>query len=93
MSYNYFRILINFYLRHHLSSVHKIGFTTDRFYLLSKSNHMLMPAEINDSDTKRIEKLTLVFVSTNIQNRFNNFVTGSRFRCSSSRIRFFYHQH
>ena len=35
VSYNYFRILINLYLLYHLMGVHKIGFTTDRFYLFS----------------------------------------------------------
>ena len=35
VNYNYFRILINFNLLLYLSSVHKIRFTTDHFYLLS----------------------------------------------------------
>ena len=34
MGYNYFCILINFHLLYHLFGVHKIGFTTDHFYLI-----------------------------------------------------------
>ena len=33
VSYNHFRILVNFHLLYHLLGVHKIGFTTDHFYL------------------------------------------------------------
>ena len=33
VSYNYFRILVNFYLLYHLLGVHKNGFTTNYFYL------------------------------------------------------------
>ena len=34
VSYNYFRILVNFHLLYHLLGVHKIRFTTDHFYLI-----------------------------------------------------------
>ena len=34
VSYNYFCILVNFHLLYNLLCVHKIGFTTDNFYLI-----------------------------------------------------------